>query len=156
MINGKNCTAEVWLLLTLWLWVQQRGFAALVFQFSTPGCSRYVKTVDCGQKCLNRFSIKWYIFPQHNENIIILPWSASETSYLLCCSQGSQGSQGSAAVNKTINSVTSVWIAGDLPGPGHRADTSSRLGKDVFYVIIFYRSIYTKIYRVVLDNAKTR
>ena len=113
-------------------------------------------TVDCGQKCLNRFSIKWYIFPQHNENIIILPWSASETSYLLCCSQGSQGSQGSAAVNKTINSVTSVRIAGDLPGPGHRADTSSRLGKDVFYAIIFYRSIYTKIYRVVLDNAKTR
>ena len=89
----------------------------MVLQFSTPGCSRYVKTVDCGQKCLNTFSIQSYIFPQHNENIIILPWSASETSYLLCCSQGSQGC--SAAVNKTINSVTSARITGVLPG--HRA-----------------------------------
>ena len=131
-----------WLLLTLC--GASAGFCSIGFPVLHAWlqcCSRYVKTVDCGQKCLNRFSIKWYIFPQHNENIIILPWSASETSYLLCCSQGSQGSQGSAAVNKTINSVTSVWIAGDLPGPGHRADTSSRLGKDVFYAIIFYRSI---------------
>ena len=110
---------------------------------------------NCGlwTEMLESFFHQMIHFPQHNENIIILPWSASETSYLLCCSQGSQGS---AAVNKTINSVTSVRIAGDLPGPGHRADTSSRLGKDVFYAIIFYRSIYTKIYRVVLDNAKTR